>query len=284
MPDILLRSVLGEKFTRNGYFFQLTHSRPLLASTHCHDFYEIICLISGSCIHAVNEIEYPSAEGDVFILRPADRHSFRAQAENTNVAALSVLTDEIEKFRTAYGLADDKMLDEAPADRSALRFSLSRPELTRISETCSRLFALPISEQPPLCRIFLGNVFAGLIRSRDRAENSMPPSFSAIICEMNSLSNAAAGVEAFLQISNFSHAQLCRLTKRYLGLTPGEYVNSIRMKYAWELVIAGEEDFGTICEKVGFSSFSYFCRLFEKTFGISPSKARKSRFSGGRTV
>ena len=87
-----------------------------------------------------------------------------------------------------------------------------------------------------------------------------------------------------MRLSNFSHAQLCRLTRKYLNQTPGEYVNGIRMKYAWKLVAAGKLDYETICETVGFASYSYFCRLFEKTYGATPARVRRTRRQGGRTI
>ena len=112
----------------------------------------------------------------------------------------------------------------------------------------------------------------------------VPASFAALLAEMNQPVNAAGGVGVFLRLSNFSHAQLCRLTRKYLGMTPRDYVNTVRMKYAWELVVSSEESYEAICEAVGFSSFSYFCRLFVKTYGITPARARKSRSPGARTI
>ena len=105
-----------------------------------------------------------------------------------------------------------------------------------------------------------------------------------ILAEMNRLPNAAEGVSAFLRLSTFSHAQLCRLTKKYLGMTPGEYVNGVRMKFAYEMAVSGEKDYETICEEVGFSSYAYFCRLFEKTYGMTPAKTRKSHYSRYQTI
>ena len=68
----------------------------------------------------------------------------------------------------------------------------------------------------------------------------------------------------------------------------GPYIQTERRdiykKYAWELVVSSEESYEAICEAVGFSSFSYFCRLFVKTYGITPARARKSRSPGARTI
>ena len=271
-------------FAATGYYFQLTLERRLLDTTHCHDFYEIIYVLTGSCHHIVNGSGHMMEVGDFVLLRPSDCHSFDWQSGGTNVAAISICRDELTRFRAAYGFGCDQRLDFENPTGDALFARFAQPDRTRTAALCDELFALPSGSRVPLCRVLLGEIFAQLIREQVGSAKEIPSSFAAVLTEMNRLPNAAEGVSAFLRISNFSHAQLCRLTKRYLDQTPGEYVNSIRMRYAWELVTAGEQDYEEICEVVGFSSFSHYCRLFSLTYGTTPAKARKSRYASNRTI
>lgn len=283
MPECLHYSEMQQRFNSDGYYFQLTLGRTLLKNPHSHDFYEMICVLSGSCVHQVNDADIRCTEGDILLLRPTDVHSFLSQSEATNIAALSVRSSEADLFLRAYGLADTP--DWQPAAISAPPCTVIRLlDRAKLSDLCSRIFALSGSERTPLCRVLLGEFFGALIQDGTRERSGFPPSFAATLAEMNLLPNAAEGIGAFLRISNFSHAQLCRLTKKYLAQTPGEYVNTVRMRYAWELVLAGELDFETICETVGFASYSYFCRLFTRTYGATPAKVRNSRRSGERTI
>lgn len=282
MSECLPYSNLRELFNDGGYFFQLTLGRKLLSRPHCHDFYEMICVLTGSCVHRVNDTEQVCTEGDAILLRPTDTHSFYGQSEATNIASVSILAEEAVPFLRAYGLADAPELDPAASmpPRAAIKM-LERPEFR---ELCERIFSLTEREQTPLCRVLLGKFCAAMIQNGTQDKREIPPSFSAVLSEMDRLPCAAEGIGAFLRLSNFSHAQLCRLTRKYLNQTPGEYVNGIRMKYAWKLVAAGELDFETICETVGFASYSYFCRLFEKTYGSTPARVRRTRRQGGRTI
>ena len=271
-------------FAESGYYFQLTLGRRLLDTIHSHDFYEIIYVLSGSCLHIVNSVGRLMEVGDLVLLRPSDRHSFDWQSDDTNVAAISIRRDELERFCAAYGLNCDHRLDFDQPTGDALFIRIGQLDRTRIASQCDELFALPPEARTPLCRVLLGEIFACLVKDQSDNEKSIPPVFAKVLTEMNRLPNAAEGVSAFLRLSNFSHAQLCRLTKRYLNMTPGEYVNSIRMRYAWELVVAGELDYETICETVGFCSFSHFCHLFREVYGITPARARKSRYTDNRTI
>lgn len=118
MPGSLSFENMRGLFNRDGYFFQQTLGRQLLTEPHSHDFYEMICLLSGSCVHIVNGFEVNCSEGDIFLLRPCDVHSFRDQGDGTNVAALSVAEPEVEQFITAYGFENDAVFDrqETPTE------------------------------------------------------------------------------------------------------------------------------------------------------------------------
>lgn len=271
-------------FAKTGYYFQLTLGRRLLDTPHCHDFYEIIYVLSGSCRHIVNGVGHMMQVGDLVFLRPTDSHSFDWQSDDINVAAISITRNEIERFCAAYGLSDDKRLDFAEPLGDALFIRMDQLDLARIDRQCGELFALPSEARAPFCRILMGEIFACIVKEQSDREKSIPSEFTAVLTEMNRLQNAAEGVRAFLRLSNFSHAQLCRLTKKYLGMTPGEYVNGIRMRYAWELVVASELDYDTICETVGYSSFSHFYHLFSETYGATPAKARKAMYADNRTI
>lgn len=115
-------------------------------------------------------------------------------------------------------------------------------------------------------------------------KNDMPREFEKALEQMQSLTLAAKGVTAFIELSGYSHSQLCRLTKKYFDETPTEYVNQIKMKYAYKLILDTKIDYETICEMVGFESFSYFCKLFKKRYGSSPAAFRKENVCGTKTI
>ena len=169
MPHRLLRASMAGCFNADGYFFQQTLGRPLMGTPHSHDFYEMICVLSGSCVHSVNGAETRCTEGDLFFLRPSDLHALGGQTEGTNVAALSVIPSEVEKFLCAYGLSDDPALSGAPPTDAPPHVRLHSGERAALGALCDRLFALPAAERTPLCRVLLGEVFAAIIKGRDQS-------------------------------------------------------------------------------------------------------------------
>ena len=60
------------------------------------------------------------------------------------------------------------------------------------------------------------------------------------------------------------------------GTTVTEYITSVRLDRAKELLQNTEAPVYEIAERVGINNYTYFCKLFKKKEGISPIKYRKA--------
>ena len=156
-------------------------------------------------------------------------------------------------------------------------YTIASNELINQKRLGEHIFTLPKNDRIQLSRVLIGQFLSALTLHRSLTSKTfadLPESFAFALRGMNELKFAAEGMPAFLRLSNFSHAQLCRLTKKYLGKTPSEIITEIRMSYAWELVTCSDLDCEAVSEAVGFKSYSHFCLIFLKTYGKTPSKAR----------
>ena len=63
--------------------------------------------------------------------------------------------------------------------------------------------------------------------------------------------------------------------KKETGKTVTEYVNYRKMLLAKEMLEGGEMSLSEIAESLGYESYSYFFRVYKKTFGVSPKKAKR---------
>ena len=52
-------------------------------------------------------------------------------------------------------------------------------------------------------------------------------------------------------------------------MAPNDYLKTIRLNHAAELIKAGER-ISEVCERVGFTSSSYFAKCFKAQFGVLP--------------
>lgn len=73
-------------------------------------------------------------------------------------------------------------------------------------------------------------------------------------------------------ITGLSKQHICRLFRASLGARPMEYIAKRRIQAAKELLSGTDMTTEEIAESVGFGSSSYFCKLFKRYEGISPTQ------------
>ena len=74
-----------------------------------------------------------------------------------------------------------------------------------------------------------------------------------------------------------SRYQISRLFKQLYGLNYQDYVLSVRMKTAAEMLAGTDARLYEIAIAVGFDEPSYFSNVFKRYFGMSPKEYRKSK-------
>jgi DNA-binding response OmpR family regulator len=90
------------------------------------------------------------------------------------------------------------------------------------------------------------------------------------------LADANLGVEALAEEMALSRSQLYRKLHALTGLSPGDFIRSMRLQRAAVLL---RRHFGTVSQvayEVGFSNPSHFTDSFRKQFGTTPSEYARS--------
>jgi len=73
-----------------------------------------------------------------------------------------------------------------------------------------------------------------------------------------------------------SSSYLSRLFKEEMNCGFTEYLNRVRIKTAQLYIESGEYQIKEIYEKVGFSSYNYFFKVFKDTTGATPHRYGKT--------
>lgn len=82
------------------------------------------------------------------------------------------------------------------------------------------------------------------------------------------------GLDDMAEYLNISRQHLCRLFKAGLNTTPCAYLTSCRIKKAKERLALGQSVQST-AEALGFGDSGYFCRVFKKNEGMTPTEFRE---------
>lgn len=70
-------------------------------------------------------------------------------------------------------------------------------------------------------------------------------------------------------------SKCCQIFKKYMGHTPNDYLNSLRLEKSMELLRTTDMTATEIAFHCGFNSASYFAEIFKKQKGCSPKEYRK---------
>ena len=89
------------------------------------------------------------------------------------------------------------------------------------------------------------------------------------------LSSPQLSVAFLCQESGMQSKQLYRLIKKYLDLTPVEYIRKVRLDKAASLLEKGNLTVSEVMYAVGFNSPSYFSKCFSARFGVRPAEYAK---------
>lgn len=85
------------------------------------------------------------------------------------------------------------------------------------------------------------------------------------------LSDENFGIAELCELLNISRTQLHRKLKKLTGLSTSHYIRSLRLEIAKELLETTNLNISEVAFKVGFSSATYFSKVFKSQFGYAPS-------------
>ena len=95
----------------------------------------------------------------------------------------------------------------------------------------------------------------------------------------------AYALDGFLRSLPFNYDYLRKLFQKEMGLTPHQFLNSVRLERAAEALISGEQvsSMADIARQCGFREPLYFSRMFKKKYGTAPSLYAQSARKGPLT-
>ena len=248
---------------------------PATYKIHTHDFYELFLVSRGGAIHAVNGRSQLLSEGSFVLMRPRDVHRY----DFFNNADFELL--DIGIPRTVFErLCDYLQLDRAIFDTPELPLHcvLSGHTLTDVQEKL--LNTNRFADNETACRYIL-SLFPYLVQlflTAPAPEAILPAWFSELLEKMERRENYTTGLPCLLALANMSQEHLTRSFRRYIGMTPTEYINGKRLSLAAQLLLQGDMPVIEICGACGFNSLSRFYRLFTERYGCAP-KAFRSQFA-----
>lgn len=264
--------ITQKKLHRNYVFL----NNKAVTTAHWHEFIEIEFVFQGSGTHMINNLESSLERGSIFIVTPSDFHCLNCYPENWikiwNVAFdISVISPEIAELISS--------------SKNVLQTKFSEELTKKVEEAfsnCKKAF----DERKKLSPLIIKNEIEKIILFiiKDIEENHcysakpMDENFTPILQQTINY----VQMHFREKIPLFETAKALHISENYLGelfskemgISYNNYVNKIRLKYSKSLLKRNDLSISQICYTSGFSTASYFSKLFYNAYGELPSEYR----------
>ncbi len=256
------------------------HTEPESGTlSHGHDFLEIMLVTSGALTHRVNGERQILESGNLLFIRPGDVHGF-SPAPGAPRCEFILLDFELELFLTlSQYLENDAFLQRLTAPVLPPTFL---PETDFAQDLGNRLLRFNSGNAGVhLSKIRLKILLAELMArffldDRNRLRESQVPDWLEVLCrKMRQPENFLAGLERMKTLACRTPEHLCKSFRRYLGCTPTEFINELKIRHAARLLADTGEEIPEIAARLQFESLSYFHRRFREQFRLTPAEYRR---------
>jgi signal transduction histidine kinase/DNA-binding response OmpR family regulator/ligand-binding sensor domain-containing protein len=99
----------------------------------------------------------------------------------------------------------------------------------------------------------------------------------ALCAVETNIDNSEYSVDDLAAALAFSRRQLSRKFQSIIGLSPAEFIRSVRLKRAAQLLRDSQYNISEIAYMVGFNTIKYFNLNFKEEFGLTPSEYRRQK-------
>lgn len=258
---------------------------------HWHTSIEILYFLHDSAVVCVGSNYYHVKSGDLIIINAGEVHSVSGDQETAPTHfVLKILPEllyisENDSFEAKYllpftisGFTQHRLIS-----RDDLAHSQVVPLMNEIySEFNSRQFGYELSIQANINKILLwilrywqsrGMEVEQLFQQNTDDFKRLEKLFKYVQDHYHQ----AIYVADMAKLCNMNYSYFSRYFKKLTGKTFVEYVNYIRLTEAEKLLLTTDFNVTEIAFATGFSSSSYFIKVFKKEKGISPNQMRKVR-------
>lgn len=263
------------------------HDEQMFLHGH-EDFSELVIVLSGSAVHVVGKDEterFEIKKGDVFVMNEGTYHGYE-NAKDLKICNIMFKTehliDETLDIRRLAGFHALFLLEPKYNNENGFksRLKLTATAFSKVENLIEQAVEEYLGNAPGR-KTIIHSLFLQIVVILSRLYGT-----NVHHKEIESISNAAAYIETnfmndisiseLLNVSHYSQRHFIRLFSATYSTTPQQYLLNIRIRHACSLLKDKAFSITEIATRCGFNDSNYFCRIFKKNIGVTPSAYRKA--------
>ncbi len=272
---------------RSSDYFHITHcwvNEP--SDYHIHNFPQILYSFEGSFAHRIDDVDYIQNSGDLIVLPPYFSHALDASAEPVHWIFVNFADNFFNMF--PEGKEKEELFNLVCLRPLTYKFKDANPfihfegesriKLESILNDLSKEFLKHEKKSPSYIRAKLVQLLT-VIAERSNAI-SPDADRTAYSNYRSSLQKAMDYIdehycehinrEEICRIAHMSRSSFTYIFKQIVGQTLLEYITSLRIRHAMQLLSEGKLSITEIGEQCGFDSPPYFSHTFKDHTGFTP--------------
>ena len=247
---------------------------------HTHEYYELLCILSGSIVHRINGERYLMRAGDCCLIRPADCHCLEVATPESNPLLNVNFMIKPAFFERVTQVFDPSLLHEFLQIHAPLGFSVSTVTLSEIEKIClyiQKPVSQPARADVMVCMAMVTKLISECLQSHfSKAHNVYPAWLQNFILLLHDPTNFQKNLSELTVGIPYSYTYIQRQFREYLGTPIVAYRNSVKMASAKNLVTSTQMSVSEIAFYLGFDSVAHLNHLVLKTYGHSPLELRRA--------
>ncbi len=259
----------------------------LYEPTHTHTYFEIDCIMSGSCDLFFEDTHRILTENDLIIITPGSKHQLIAR--DRNCRAIRLLLKKQFFDDTFFDiLSTNKLLSgffatifQENDDPNYLLFDISGNVHIRKNIKTIMYETYIYDEFSDRAAVAgMNMMFCHLIRNHSNIYSYNNESRRSVLEFPRMLNYIRSNYKTvtlgdLAKEFHYSTAHISRCFKEFTGQNYVDIIHDIRLEKTKELLGNTPMSISDITEFVGFSAPSYLSRAFKKKYGVSPQAYRK---------
>lgn len=238
---------------------------------HWHEHYEFCQILKNPCRFLVNGQLIQAQEGDIIAIAEQTVHRFLVDHDDTlvrivqfPVRILLPTTASIKPLKTHITLAEQNANPQL------------KERLDCLFRIMDREYQVPLAESNPFLQSLCAAVYFLLMRHFATEETSVSSGnerreFYKVVEFANQHYTSNINIQIIASQLYSSRGRLARLFRKYSGMDLNEYINSLRIKHANQLLLQGYRITEAATES-GFQSIRTFNNIYRAQMGITPSE------------
>lgn len=242
---------------------------------HHHDSFELYYLISGNRKYITNEKIYVITPDSLTLTKPNTLHSTNGSYYSRIV--INFTRDFLCNYYTEQYV--DMLL-------SCFSSQMIPSSIIKKNERIKTLFFIVLdhykNQRYDAFAQFLGELLLTLYNIVQdnpnlKSKDNIPQNMRNILDYIYSYATQIEKVDDIANKFYISKYHLMHLFKKHVGVSVMEYITNAKVMLACRYLTSSDKSVNEISILCGFSSCSYFCKLFKKRMHLSPSDYRNNK-------